>query len=209
MESLYLVRHGQTHWNAQQRMQGRLDSPLTEAGQGHARANADWLVREGIDGLLASPLGRTRATAAIVAGRLGVDVEYDDRLMERHCGIWEGLTLADIERRWPEEHLAWRADPFFFRPPGGENLPDMIARVAPLLDQLTGRGQARVVIVSHGMLGRAMLTHLLALAPDVASTARQPNDLVYRLRFAGERPNCEHYRGGVGPTAGLFNPPPS
>ncbi|NJN51094.1 MAG: histidine phosphatase family protein [Gammaproteobacteria bacterium] len=207
MKSLYLVRHGQTRWNAEQRLQGRMDSPLTVLGESHAANNAGWLAGEQISSLVASPLGRTRTTARIVAQRIGVAARFDDRLMERHCGAWEGLTLTEVAARWPGEYSAWRADPFHCRPPGGENLPDMMARVSALLDALRASRHERTVIVSHGLIGRAMLTYLLSLDAAVANTVRQPNDLIYRLTFHAARVGCEHYRPGAGLTAGLFTPP--
>lgn len=209
METLYLVRHGQTLWNAESRMQGRMDSPLTEAGHAHAADNAAWLAGESIETMFASPLGRTRATAAIIGQHLGLEARFDDRLMERHCGIWEGLTLVDIERRWPDAFRSWRAEPFHFRPPGGENLPDMVKRVSPFLEWLRSVPARRVAIVSHGMIGRAMLTHLLDLEPEFASTVRQPNDLVYRICFGEGPPRAEHFRAGTGPNPGLFTPSPA
>jgi probable phosphoglycerate mutase len=204
MESLYLIRHGQTHWNAEERMQGWLDSPLTEAGRSQAARNAELLEREAVEALWASPLGRTRETADILNARLGLPVTHDVRLRERHCGQWEGLTLADIERRWPEEMAARRRDPFHHRPPGGENLVDVIDRVAVLLDELVALPVRRLGIVSHGIMGRAMLTRLLGLPADVANAARQPNDVVYRIDFARGVRRCVHFRAGQGPYEGLF-----
>jgi len=205
MKTLYLIRHGQTHWNAEARMQGWLDSSLTEAGRGHAERNAELLAREGVEFLVVSPLGRARETAEIINARLDLPVRYEERLKERHCGAWEGLTLAEIERRWPQEMAARQREPFFHRPPGGENIPDLVGRIADVLDELHDHPAERIGIVSHGITGRAILTRLLALTPDRAGAARQPNDLVYRLARGLDGWSCSYFRGGAGPAQGLFS----
>jgi phosphoserine phosphatase len=204
MKTLYLVRHGETAWNAEQRMQGWRDSALTERGVRHARSHAALLEREAVQALVVSPLGRARETAAIINARLGLPTRIDARLKERSYGDWEGLTLDEIERRWPDEWADRRRDPFHFRPPGGESLADLIARIAAAIDEVSGHDAERVAIVSHGMTGRALLAHVLELAPAVANTARQPNDVVYRIAFDGGRA-CAHYRDGDGPFEGLFS----
>jgi len=205
MKTLYLVRHGQTEWNAEQRMQGWLDSSLTDLGVRHAHAHAELLAREAVERLVVSPLGRARETADIINARLNLPTRVDPRLKERSYGDWEGLTLDEIEKRWPGASAARRRDPFNYRPPGGESLPDLVMRVAPLLDEVRGDGAERIAIVSHGMTGRALLAHVLELAPKVANTARQPNDVVYRIELENGGCTCRHYRAGAGPFDGLFH----
>ena len=205
MKTLYLVRHGQTAWNAAQRMQGWLDSALTDLGVRHAQAHADLLEREAVQALVVSPLGRARETADIINARLGLPTRFDARLKERSYGDWEGLTLEEIERRWPDQTGVRRRDPFHYRPPGGESLVDLIVRIGSLIDEMRAHDAERVAIVSHGMTGRALLTHVLGLPPEVANTAIQPNDVVYRIDIDDEHRACSHYRGGNGPYEGLFH----
>jgi broad specificity phosphatase PhoE len=208
VDVLYLVRHGQTEWNRERRMQGRLDSPLTETGRAHAHSHAELLAAERIEYLLASPLGRARATAGVVGAACGIEATIDERLAERSYGAWEGLTQHEIEADHAAEWEAHVRDAFHHRPPGGENVPDVMLRVAPLLDALPALPYRRIAIVSHGICGRALLTRLLALDPRRASTARQPNDVVYRLDFAAPTVRCEHFRAGAGPHPGLFTSRP-
>jgi 2,3-bisphosphoglycerate-dependent phosphoglycerate mutase len=203
LEVLYLVRHGQTEWNRDRRMQGRRDSPLTDAGIAHARSHAALMAGENVEHLLVSPLGRARDTARLINTVCRVGVTVDERLAERAYGAWEGLTWAEIEAGYEAELRAHVADPFYHRPPGGENLPDVVDRVAPLIGDLRALPHRRVAIVSHGICGRALLTHLLGLDPAQASAARQPNELVYRLTFEST-PRCEHFLDGAGPHPGLF-----
>ena len=131
MDVLYLVRHGETEWNRQRRMQGRLDSPLTPEGRAHARMNGQLLARETVGQMIVSPLGRTRETAELILEGCDIPVTYDARLVERHCGEWEGLTIDEIADQYPDEWAARSLDPFHHRPPAGENLPDMLLRIAP------------------------------------------------------------------------------
>lgn len=208
MDVLYLVRHGETQWNRERRMQGRLDSSLTEEGRSHARTNGALLARERVESLLVSPLGRTRETAELIRSELDVPIAFDTGLVERHCGAWEGLTITEIEQRFPDEWAARQRDPFHHRPPGGENLPDMLKRIAPVAERLRASPDSRVAIVSHGISGRVLLTHFLGLIPAVADQVRQPNDLVYRLEFAQARVECTYFRGGAGPHPGLFTVAP-
>ncbi|HTO57910.1 MAG TPA: histidine phosphatase family protein [Pseudomonadales bacterium] len=207
MDVLYLVRHGETEWNRQQRMQGRLDSRLTAEGRAHARAHAALLAREAVEHLFVSPLGRTRETADLILENCEVPVTYDDRLVERSNGAWEGLTIDEIAQRFPDEWAARIRDPFHHRPPAGENLPDVVARIAPFADQLRRAPGRKLAVVSHGIAARAFLTHFLGLAPTQVDLVRQPNDVVYRLDFSGGEGaavRCDHYRGGAGPHPGLF-----
>jgi len=204
VEVLYLVRHGETEWNRDRRMQGRRDSPLTATGRAHAQAHAVLLAAERVEHLLVSPLGRARATAALVEIECAIATAVDARLAERSFGSWEGLTHTEIEATDAAEWQAHQRDPFHHRPPGGENVPDVMKRVAPLLEELRGLPHRRIAIVSHGICGRALLTRLLALDPAAATAVRQPNDVVYRLSFDAASVRCEHFRAGAGPHPGLF-----
>jgi broad specificity phosphatase PhoE len=208
MDVLFLVRHGETEWNRQRRLQGRMDSALTEDGRAHAKANGALLAREGVGHLLVSPLGRARETAELIQAEVAVSFAYEDRLVERHCGAWEGLTIDEIETRFPDQWAARNLDPFHHRPPGGENLPDMLERIAPLADRIRELPMRSLAIVSHGISGRVLLTHFLGLAPAAANKVRQPNDLVYRLEFTATGVRSAYFRAGVGPTEGLFTVAP-
>ncbi len=204
MEVLYLVRHGETEWNRQRRMQGRLDSRLTAEGRAHARVHGQLLAREAVAQMIVSPLGRTRETAELILEGCDIPVTYDERLVERHCGDWEGLTIEQIAERYPDEWAARSLDPFHHRPPAGENLPDMLLRISPLAERLHDLPVRKLAIVSHGISGRVLLTHFLGLKPSEADRVRQPNDFVYRLTFSDGRVSCDHFRGGEGPHPGLF-----
>ena len=206
MRDLYVVRHGQTVWNGEQRLQGRLDSALTETGQEQATINGKCL-RElgGVDRMFVSPLGRTRETAYLMNSHLRVAIDFEDALMERDCGDWTGLSLDELEARFPSGWAEREKDPYHHRPPGGENLPDMLDRARPFLDTLFEVPHERVALVTHGIMSRVILTYFLGLSPIETGRLRHPNELVYRLTFGSTEIVADHFLAGVGPTSGLLH----
>ncbi|SPH17434.1 Phosphoserine phosphatase 1 [Defluviimonas aquaemixtae] len=169
--TLWLMRHGETVWNAAGRMQGRLDSPLTGRGREQASEQQNLLTAETLPddlSLWTSPLGRARETAAIVFSGLGRPVTEDARLTEISVGACEGLTLAEIKAEFPrlfqpDRPWAWHAEA-----PGGEGEAAFRARVESFLSGLTGPA----AIVTHGMTSRMIRGVILGL--DWAGMARLP-----------------------------------
>jgi probable phosphoglycerate mutase len=188
-------------------MQGRLDSPLTELGRRQADVHGRTLARLGpVDRLIVSPLGRTRATAELLNAHLGAEVTFEPALMERDCGAWSGMTIEEIEAAHPRDWGARNADPYGHRPPDGENLPDMEARVAGFLDTLDAQPGRTLGLVTHGVMSRVILKSLLQLSADVAVRVRHPNGLFYRLAMAEKRCfDSFYFFDGHGPTAGLLH----
>ena len=134
LKLLYVLRHGQTEWNVQRRMQGRLNSPLTAQGRTQADGHGAVLKQlGGIDKLWVSTAGRTQQTAELVNAHLLAPVEFSEDLVERDCGRWSGKTLTEVEQEDGQGLSALRADPYGYRPGGGENLVDLSARVAPVV----------------------------------------------------------------------------
>ena len=203
-KQIYFVRHGRTEWNAIRRMQGQWNSDLDELGREQADVNGRWLAGLGIEALFASPLDRTRQTAEIITRHLDLPIVFDDRLKEWDCGDWSGWLYAEIEEKWPEDWQAWRADLFDYRPPNAENYPDMIARSAPFLEELRAHDAATIAVVSHGMIGKAMISTLLGLDAQQTLAFHQPNDRVFRIDLepdGGAR--AVYFDGGEGPFEGL------
>lgn len=206
-KTVYILRHGQTHWNLARRMQGRMDSALTELGRIQADIHGRTLARlGGVDAIVASPLGRTRETAALANVHLQVPVRFEPALMERDCGEWSGLTLDEIAAAYPAEWQARQHDPYFHRPPGGESLEDMEVRVRGFLDSLERGAERTLALVTHGVMSRVILKRLLALDPVEAGRVRHPNDLFYRLRMAeAGKSEGDHFVDGQGPRRGLLH----
>jgi broad specificity phosphatase PhoE len=144
-----LVRHGETDDNAAHRFQGRSDTPLNDRGRAQSRALARAVAGEGLVALYASPLSRARETAEIIGAQLALLPVLDDRLMEADVGAWEGRLSADIDADHPGAIDAWRAVDRGFRFPGGESVPELIARVAAALADI-GAGPLPALVVTHG-----------------------------------------------------------
>lgn len=154
---IYLARHGQTEFNVARRYQGQGDSPLTARGELQARRMGERLasIIPDLSGwrLAASPLGRTRRTAEIIAealsGRLAI--ETDARLAEVSMGAWDGMTFEEVEARRPRhiEHCERH-----FHGPGGETFEALAGRLGDWLAEAGAEG--RVIAVSHGMSGRVL-----------------------------------------------------
>lgn len=149
--SLLAVRHGETAWNRETRIQGQLDIPLSPLGAAQASRLAQALDGQGVDVIYASDLARARQTAEAVAQQLGLEVQLEPRLRERGFGLFEGLTWAEIETRWPAESERWRRRDPQFAAQGGESLQDFYARAVAAVEVLASRhpGQT-VLIVAHG-----------------------------------------------------------
>ena len=184
-------------------MQGQLESDLTERGREQTEVNARVLASLGIKALYSSPLARARQSAAIINRQLNLPISYDVRIKEWDCGDWSGELYGDVQARWAEEWAAYQADPFHYRGPNCENYPDMIARVRPFLDELLGQTVQTVAVVSHGMIGRVMVSTLLGYDERSTLSFRQPNDVVYRVSLGNDRPAVDHYAAGTGPLPGV------
>ena len=114
MKQLYFVRHGQTEWNAIRRMQGQSNSDLTELGRQQAQTNGQFLAGVSIDYLVASPLDRTRQTAAIINRYLQLDIKYDVRIMEWDCGDWSGELWDQLDKKWLTNSMPGAVIPSIF-----------------------------------------------------------------------------------------------
>ena len=177
---LYVLRHGETVWNAESRQQGQLDSPLTDKGRAQASAQGAILRDAGLAetdiACLTSPLGRASATAEIALAGIGRVATTDDRLMEISFGQWEGLTATEICAGWPgtEELDPWD---WHFAAPRGESLASLTERLTAFLDHLTGPA----VIVTHGITSRALRGLWLGLGSDGMAQIGGGQGVVYHL----------------------------
>ena len=163
---LYLVRHGATQLTAENRFSGAVGVDLSEDGRGQAHRLADRLGHEAICAVYSSPLSRALDSAGIVAAPHGLTPIQRDGLREISHGRWEGLTRGDVEARFPEEYLAWEADPFTFAPADGESGLAVLARALPVLRAIVSTHEGeQVLVVSHKATLRLMISSLLGFDP--------------------------------------------
>lgn len=182
---IYLLRHGQTQWNTERRMQGRLDSPLTELGRAQARALGAALRDHVSDcALISSPQGRALATAQLVAQGLGRDtaaLRTDERLREMTWGAMDGHTIPEIEVKWPGQVAARRARHWDYVPPGGESYAMVFERLRPFVEELQ-RIDRPTVVISHGAVGRVVRGLYLELEPAAIVALHEPQHIAFRLQ---------------------------
>ena len=153
---IWLARHGETAANAEGRVQGTLDPPLSDRGREQARELAERASDLGLRALYCSHQLRARETADVVATRLGLEPVVDERLAESDRGDWEGRALADIQREEPDTYAAWHRGGADFRFPGGESLGEHVARVGDALAEV-GAGPLPALVVCHGGTIRSAL----------------------------------------------------
>ncbi len=171
---LILIRHGETDWNREGRLQGAQDIPLNALGRSQAAEVAGRLKLLAPDfatlPYLASPMQRARETMEILRGQLGLDPAayvVDDRLRELTFGAWEGFTWRELRKSEPEPARARERDKWSFVPPQGESYRMLAERIRPVLAELT----RETVIVSHGGVARAVLALIGAVSPQKAALA--------------------------------------
>lgn len=159
---LCLVRHGETAWNTERRLQGHTDIPLNAHGIAQAHATAASLARERFDAAYSSDLARARQTAEAIAGRCRLTPAFDDRLRERHYGAFQSLTYDEARARYPDAYHRFETrDPHFTLAEGGESLIQFAERVRATLETIAGRHPGgSVLIVTHG--GVLDIVHRLA-----------------------------------------------
>ena len=183
---MFLALHGQTEWNRDGRVQGWLDSPLTEHGRHQAATAGSILVGQnlvpGAFEIVCSPLGRTRETARIIAAELGIDpsaIRTDERLREVSLGQWEGHTHAEVEARWPDHIAGSNRYDWFFRSPDGETHDDVARRLGGWLEAHAHHD--RLVIVTHGIASRVLRGLYGRLSIEDALRSEVSRDAVFRL----------------------------
>ena len=174
---LVMLRHGQTDFNAGSRMQGQLDTELSELGRDQAVAAAELLAKRQPLAIVSSDLRRALDTAVVLGERSGLPVLVDTRLRETHLGDWQGMTHLEVDAMAPGARLAWRDDARW-APHGGESRVDVAARSMPLVAELVAEqtewGQEwgideperPVILVAHGGLIAALTAALLGLPVD-------------------------------------------
>jgi probable phosphoglycerate mutase len=178
-----VVRHGETAWNAQGRIQGHLDSPLNEEGMAQALLLAERLAAEPFDHFYSSDLGRALQTAQPLADRTGKQPIAEGQLRERGLGVFQGLTAAQCQRAYPEDYRRFHGRDPDHAMPGGESIRELNRRVAALFEELANRHSGGcVVAVTHGGVLDALYRHVTRIALDRQRDFPVFNASVNRIR---------------------------
>ncbi|GAA4676352.1 histidine phosphatase family protein [Pseudonocardia yuanmonensis] len=171
LRRVVLLRHGQTDYNVAGRMQGHIDSQLTEEGREQALRAAPVLGAMPFDRIVSSDLTRAVDTANTIADVLGLPVKLDTRLRETHLGEWQGRRVDEVEVDYPGQIAEWRGDPRW-TPPGGESRVDVVRRSLPVVEEIDADlaeepGAQSLLIVAHGGMIGGLVSGLLDLPEAV------------------------------------------
>ena len=195
---IYLLRHGEVQGAETRRFIGHLDVPLSAAGEAQCRTQAARLRHVELTAVFSSDLLRARRSAEIIGAPHDLAPVAVPALREMAMGRWDGLTAAEIRAREPEAFADWMARVGEFPFPGGESVPDLVARAVPAFEAIAAAHAGRAVaIVAHGGTNRALLCHvfglplghLLAFGQDYgALTVLEAGPTGWALRRLNERP---------------------
>ncbi len=184
---LIAIRHGQTDWNAEWRLQGQIDIPLNALGQRQAACLPEALRHEGLAAVVSSDLGRAWHTAQALAGPLGLPLRSDAGLRERCFGLLEGQTRAEIDQRWPDVARRWHAREPDFAPDGAETLRDFSARCLAAVARLAaGHAGQAIALVSHGGVLDCLYRAATGQALDTRRSWPLGNAGINRLLYTSE-----------------------
>jgi 2,3-bisphosphoglycerate-dependent phosphoglycerate mutase len=178
------IRHGETAWNVDTRIQGQLDIPLNDTGRWQAQRLARAVAEEGISAVYSSDLLRALETAQSVARGSGQPITTDIGLRERGFGVFEGLTFREIEERWPEQSERWRKRDPAFGPEGGEMLQDFYARCVATASRLAAAHPGETIaLVAHGGVMDSLYRAASRMALDAPRSWLVGNASINRLLY--------------------------
>lgn len=167
---LYITRHGTTKWNIERRLQGWRDSPLTEEGINCAIRLGQSLAGIDFDVIYSSTQNRALETAKLIRGDKDTPIVTHEGLRELGFGTWESMELGEIEKRYPNEYYIYRNKPELYEPIDGESFKDLFKRVESFLDEVKTQNYQNVLIVTHGVTIKALITIIKGLTLDEFSS---------------------------------------
>ncbi|WP_405524844.1 bifunctional RNase H/acid phosphatase [Streptomyces canus] len=194
-----LLRHGETPLTPQKRFSGSggTDPALSEIGREQAERAAEALAGRGtIQHILASPLTRTRQTAAAVAERLGIEVTVEDGLIETDFGAWEGLTFGEVRERYPDDLNTWLSDPEAEPTGGGESFAATATRIAATRDKLVAAYAGRTVL---------LVTHVTPIKTFVRLALGAPPESLFRMELSAASLSAVAYYADGNASVRLLN----
>lgn len=162
MTKIYLIRHGQSEWNVLNKIQGQVNTELTELGKKQGQAIANRLMNSNIDFIYSSDLNRALDTAKIIAEKINKPLVINESLREINFGVWEGLTGIELRKDYKEEQKTWRKSPEKLILPGAESLEVLSERVMKWMNSILKENCGKdIAIVSHSATLKIMLLGLL------------------------------------------------
>ena len=200
MKTIYLVRHGETEWNASGRYQGFTDVPLNGRGLRQAEACAEVLANVTVHRVISSDLVRAQVTAETIAKKLppvfggDVPLHVDSRLREINFGRWESLTYEQIESKWPGAIDTMYRKPAEVGIEGGESFADVQVRAwEAVRDGLASIGENETLLtVCHGGTIRTILCRLIGVSLNHCWNFAQGNTAITKVSFGGEEPDAHN-----------------
>lgn len=191
--TLYLIRHGATEGNHEKRYKGSIDVPISQEGIEQVRRTAEFIRAElqggSLSAVYSSPLSRALNSAELIAAHYGLEPVVDDNLRERHFGIWEGMTFAEIREKYPVEFKGWADNPLEHSPVEGESSIAVRDRIVPAVEEIVSRhSDEEIAIVAHGGVNRVILCHLLGMPLEYMFRIEQDNAAVSIIKFHDKYP---------------------
>jgi probable phosphoglycerate mutase len=182
-----LVRHGETAWNAEGRVQGQLDIPLSDVGLAQARAVAAVLGNESFSAIYSSDLARVRQTAQPSAERLGLPVSLDPALRERHYGVFQGMTYSEAKERLPEDYARFRAKDPDFAFTSGESLARFNERALACMESLVEKHAGeKLLVFTHGGVLEMIYRHATGRGLSSTRDFEIPNAAINRIEAGAQ-----------------------
>ena len=164
---IILIRHGETDWNSQQRMQGHSNSDLSEVGRGQIQALGELMKNVSFDHIYSSDSLRARQTAEAITQYSGHTLQFDQRIREKNLGVFEGLTSTEAKERHPEVYRLFKTAGANYVIDEGESTQQLLERALEFIEEIRLRHpQERVVMVTHGGVVRVLMKHALGLSID-------------------------------------------
>jgi broad specificity phosphatase PhoE len=187
MTRLYLVRHGTTEWNKEEIFRGRIDCKLNETGRAEAHALEGYFRDVAIDSIYSSPLSRALETAQAVAFPKGLTVMPDPAFIDLDYGEWQGLSLNDVQEKYPDLYRIWQERPQEITFPGGENLAQVRTQAWEGLGRVVQANPGKIVlVVSHRVVTKVLICAALGLDDSHFWQIKQDTAAVNCFEYTGK-----------------------
>ena len=179
---IILIRHGETEWNSQLRMQGHSNSPLSAVGRGQIQALGEWMKNVSFDHIYSSDSLRARQTAEAITQYSGDTLQFDQRIREKNLGVFEGLTSIEASEQHPEIYRLFKTGGANYVIDEGESTQQVLDRALEFIEEIRLRHpEQRVVMVTHGGVVRVLMKHTLGISIDAPTSFLIKNTGIFRL----------------------------